>query len=304
MHDQPDESKYMQQKDFRPIDPALRQVADWLACFEPRPPRIDRDWLMFQAGQAWAQANRLELAGASLASQEPAGTRCNAKSQVLLQPALRIRDLRSWFWPAVAGGWMAVAMVLAVLLARPATRPAPTVAVLHPPSQSPEHAVKAVSDYTQGTYVTDSTGNGPTVSPEASRRAGLDQAATSAADPFEIPFVVRWLLSPQLVEEAALPAWLGLRNRLATQGVEAWDLELRYQPGDALATLPGGRPADGDPLFPESDRPRLVPGSVFREGDWLAELGLRPRRVGAADEPGRWWSLFWIGTKPTRGGSL
>ena len=89
-------------------DPADASLAEKLTAYAPRPPRIDRDQLMFEAGRA---AAAVELSSA---------------------PGPRSQSPSRWFWPASTLAMSALSLALTAVLI---TRPDPPERIVYVPTE-------------------------------------------------------------------------------------------------------------------------------------------------------------------------
>jgi hypothetical protein len=87
---------------------AVNRIEGVLAGFSPTPPQINRDRLMFLAGQASAIGPGFGVQGSGSTQQT----------------AVAASRLRHWLWPASSAAFAAISLALAlVLLVRPAPQP-------------------------------------------------------------------------------------------------------------------------------------------------------------------------------------
>lgn len=277
-------------------------LAHWLSRWEPCTPRIDRDWLLFQAGRAWAEAKGKRTD--PLVPADAVMPESNAQSA----PAKGVRHAKvpSWLWPAATGFWAAVALVLALLLVR---RPAiaPTIASDPPPSFEHRSAV-TTTDRPEHSVIRGHAGAGLPALAEASLPGASDpgpqrQTVIGESSSFDA-CAVFW---GKILNEERLPRWFRERERLLRLGMEAWDVEGFRCPSIEGTVKPTGAPAVG--RFPEEDKPSHPVASLRGWGggmemDWLVEEPLRLRPEPMPSPLSGWWSMLWRGTGGTGGDPL
>jgi hypothetical protein len=105
----------------------LAPVEQTLAGFAPAPPQLDRDRLMFLAGQASAMASGGRQApGADVPGDDRTGKRPPLRGGARL-PTRQVQLSPRWLWPAATATFAATALALLVTLA---LRPAPQIVYL------------------------------------------------------------------------------------------------------------------------------------------------------------------------------
>ena len=282
-----------------PSDPGLALVAELLARWEPVPLKLDRDWLMFQAGQAHVLAQyQAGQRQAGRADASPAACRQDA-AECVVELGVPLEGIRvggsrsrgwpgSWLWPAATLFWAGVAAVLAVLLLRremprltspaddqPAwvarTEGRPQVAAAPPSSPPGEETAPQAS--------TGPSGNEPRGALESAWEPGSDGPLSRVDQPDLVPELC-----------AATP----LYARMLTPSVRAWK-----EPAEphSAEQAPSAATQEASPRrFASSSEPLRVGLSPWQNRAW-EELGIRigPQSVQEPPRPAWWQSIFWKG---------
>jgi hypothetical protein len=110
-------------------DGAVSPIEQALARFVPAAPRLDRDRLMFLAGQASALASGQQLASGGCESPDNFDRSHSSDIGKLTLPARRMRGSgRAWLWPASTAALAATSLALLIALV---ARPAPQTQIVY-----------------------------------------------------------------------------------------------------------------------------------------------------------------------------
>jgi hypothetical protein len=282
-----------------PSDPGLALMAELLARWEPVPLKLDRDWLMFQAGQAYALAQcQAGQRQAVRADASPAACRqdVNEPAVALRMPpeGMRVGGSRSsgwpgsWLWPAATLFWAGVAAVLAVLLLR---REMPR---WKSPAEDQPAWVALAEGRPQVAATPPSSPPGEDAAPQASTRPHGGEprgAMQSAWEPGSDGPLSR---VDQLDLVAEVSAATPLYARMLAPSIRA--LKEPAEPHSAEQAPPAATQEASPRRFATPTEPLRVGLSPWQNRAW-EELGIciGPQRAQEPPRPAWWQSIFWKG---------